>query len=49
MAKNLMKNYSISLAIKEKQIKTTLRFQLKPVRMAVFLGIRSYHLQIRIT
>jgi hypothetical protein len=35
MAKKHMKNYSPSLAIKEKQIKTTLRFHLTPVRIAI--------------
>jgi hypothetical protein len=34
MAKKILKKYSISLAIKEMQVKTTLKFHLTPVRMA---------------
>jgi hypothetical protein len=35
MAKKQMKQCSLSLAIKEMQIKTTLRFHLSPVRIAI--------------
>jgi hypothetical protein len=35
MAKKYMKKWSPSLAIKEMQIKTTLRFYLTPVRIAI--------------
>jgi hypothetical protein len=35
MAKKNMKKYSLSLAVKEMQIKTTLTFYLTPVRIAI--------------
>jgi hypothetical protein len=38
MASKYMKNCSTSLVLKEMQIKTTLRFHLTPVRMAIIKG-----------
>jgi hypothetical protein len=38
MARNYMKKCSSSLVIKEVQVKTTLRFHLTPVRMAIIKG-----------
>jgi hypothetical protein len=38
MASKYMKKYLTSLAIKEKQIKTTLRFHLTPVKMPIIKG-----------
>jgi hypothetical protein len=35
MAKKHMKKFSPSLAVKEMQIKTTLRFHITPVRIAI--------------
>jgi hypothetical protein len=42
MAKKHMKKCSSSLAMKEMQIKTTLRFHFTPVRIAI---IKKYHQQ----
>jgi hypothetical protein len=42
MAKKHMKNYSPSLAIKEMQIKTTLRFYLTPVRIVIIKNTTSH-------
>jgi hypothetical protein len=38
MASEYMKKWSMSLAIKEMQIKTTLRFHLTPVSMGIIKG-----------
>jgi hypothetical protein len=38
MISKFMRKYSISVFIKEMQIKTTLRFHLTPLRMAIFKG-----------
>jgi hypothetical protein len=38
MANKYMKNCLPTLVIKEMQIKTTLRFHLTPVKMAIFKG-----------
>jgi hypothetical protein len=41
MARKLMKKCSPSLAIKEMQIKTTLRFLITPVRIAIISNTTS--------
>jgi hypothetical protein len=45
MAKKHMKKYSPSLAIKEIQIRTTLRFYLTPVRIAIIKNITNWGFQ----
>jgi hypothetical protein len=41
VASKYMKKYSTSIAMKEMQIKTTLRFHLSPGRMAIFKAITT--------
>jgi hypothetical protein len=41
IANKYTKKYSTSLAAKEMQIKTTLRFHLTPLRMVIFKGKNS--------
>jgi hypothetical protein len=43
IAKNHMKKCSKSLAIKEMKIKTTLRFQITPVRIATIKNTNNKH------
>jgi hypothetical protein len=47
MAKKHMKKCSPSVAIKEMQIKTTLRFHLIPVRIAIIKNTHQQHVLSR--